>query len=337
MRRITAACVAMIALGFLLPGSAEAGWVIHSRSTGFGGKAEKEVSYIQRDVVRTEASGSAHVMNFASRKIIMGDEKERKYSVMTFEEFKRMVREGMKQASQAVEEMKRQGIPVPGQTSRPAGKISVSRIPGATIAGYACDGYRVSTGGTVTEEIWVTGKIDLSKEFGPGIQKEFEELAREAKSMGFSGVQEPEDDPAYRKIFESGYLMKMVHKGSGYVQEVTRVEKKAIAASLFEEPKGYKKVPFDKITYGSSEGMPAPGEMPPVQGQTMPRDAETPRQDAPAGGVGGQATEYGKQTAEEAKDAASRGAQEPVQEKKKDVLDSIQEGAKEGIKKLFKW
>jgi hypothetical protein len=231
---------------------------------------------------------------------------------MTFEEFKRMVREGMKQASQAVEEMKRQGIPVPGQTSRPAGKISVSRIPGATIAGYACDGYRVSTGGAVTEEIWVTGKIDLSKEFGPGIQKEFEELAREAKSMGFSGVQD-------------------------YVQEVTRVEKKAIAASLFEEPKGYEKVPFDKITYGSSEGMPAAGEMPPAQGQTMPRHAESPRQDAPAGGVGGQATEYGKQTAEEAKDAASRGAQEPFQEKKKDVLDSIQEGAKEGIKKLFKW
>jgi hypothetical protein len=49
------------------------------------------------------------------------------------------------------------------------------------------------------------------------------------------------------------------------------------------------------------------------------------------------ATDYGKQTAEEVKDAASRGAQEPVQEKKGEVLDSIREGAKKGIKKLFKW
>lgn len=328
--------MAIVSLCLLLPGTAGAGWVIHSRSTGFGGKA-KEVTYFQRDKVRTEIGGSAHVMDFAAKKILMIDNGKRQFSVMTFEEFKRMVREGMKQASQAMEELKRQGIPVPGPPSRPAGKISVSRIPGATIAGYACDGYRVSTGETVTEEIWVTKKIDLSKEFGPGMQEEFEELTREAKKMGFPGGQEPEADPAYRQVLESGYLMKMIDKGSGYVQEVTRVGRKTIAASLFEEPKGYEKVPFDRMTYGSSEGVPAPGEMPPVKGQSMPEDAEIPRQGSPAGGVGGRAADYGKQTAEEAKDAASRGAQEPVQEKKGDVLDSIREGAKEGVRNLFKW
>jgi hypothetical protein len=321
MRRVAATYVAIVSLYLMLPGTAEAGWVIHSRSTGFDGKAQKEVSYFQSDMVRMEASGSAHVMNFASRKIIMVDEKKKKYSVMTFDEWKKMMRDSMRQAREAMDEMKRQGFSFPGAPSPPKGKISVNRISGATIAGYACDGYRVSRGKTIAEEIWVTKKIDLSKEFGPGMQKEFEEISRDAKKMGFD-TDEEEYVPALRKIMESGYPMKTVDKQSGSVHEVTRVEKKAIAASLFEEPKGYEKVPFDRMTYGSSERMPSAGKGPAM---------------GAAEGVGDRAADYGKQTDEEPNDAASRGAQEPVQEKKGDVLDSIGEGAKEGIKKLFKW
>ena len=342
MRRVAAAVAAFFIGCFLLPGPAEAGWVIHSRSTGFGGKAEKEVSYFQRDVVRTDASGSAHVMNFASRKIIMVDKKKRKYSVMTFDEFKKVMRESMKASQQIMEEMKQKGISLPGASSRPQGKVTVGPLPGATIAGYACDGYRVSVGGEPQQDIWVTRKIDLMKEVGPAMWKEFADLSRETKKMGYSSP-DYEEAAEYRKIAEGGYPMKTEAQGSQFVQEVTRVEKKAIDAALFEEPKGYEKVPFDRMTYGSSEGMPSSGEMPAWQGQTMPPGMEKPAKEIPAasppgaGPAEGQAAEYGKQTAEEAGDAATRGAKQPVQEKKGDVLDSIEEGAKEGIKKLFNW
>ena len=151
---------------------------------------------------------------------------------------------------------------------------------------------------------------------------------------------EVEESAEYRKIMEDGYPMKFVDKGSGMVQQVTLVEKKTISASLFEEPKGYEKVPYDKMTFGPSAGAPASGKGTPRRGETMrPETERSPGGGAAgaAGAVGGRAADYGKQSAEEAKDAASRGDQEPAQEKKGEVLDSISEGTKEGIKKLFKW
>jgi hypothetical protein len=339
MRRVAAGSVVVIIGCFLLLGTADAGWVIHSRTSGSGSKAEQEVSYFQRDRVRTEASGGAHVMDFAARKIIMIDTGGKKYNVMTFEEFKKIVRESMKASRQAMDEMKRQGIPVPGTASRPKGKVTVSRLSGATVAGYECDGYRVSAGGGPREDIWVTRKIDLMGEIGPAAWKEFEDLSREMKNMGMDS-DEYEGSAEYRKIMEGGYPMKFVDRGSGLVREVTLVEKKTISASLFEEPKGYEKVPHDKMTYGTSAGAPASGKGIPQRGETMRPETERSAGEGAAGAagaVGGRATDYGKQSAEEAKGAASRGAQEPVQEKKGEVLDSIREGTKEGVKKLFKW
>ncbi len=253
---------------------------------------------------------------------------------MTFEEFKKMVREGMKASQQMREDMQRQGISFPGMPSRPQGKVTVSPIPGATIAGYGCDGYRVSVGGDPQEDFWVTRKIDLMKEIGPSVWKEFADFSREMKTMGADSF-DYEEAAEYRKIAESGYPMKTVDRKSGSVQEVTRVEKKTIAASLFEEPKGLKKEPFDKMMGGPPGGMPSGAEMPPWQGQTMPPESKKPAKKAPAGDVAG--------TAEEKGDAAPRSTQQPVQEKEKekekekDVLDSIGEGAKEGIKRLFNW
>jgi hypothetical protein len=286
----------------LVAGVANAGWEIHSRSIRKGGQGEEEVSYFQKDRIRSESADMATVMDFSSRKIVWIDKKERKYSVMTIDEFKKMMREGLRNASQAMEEMKKQGIPVPGSSPAPKGKVTVSRLTGATVAGYACDGYRVSVGGDPREDLWVTKKIDLKGEIGPAVWREFEDLSREMKTMGLRS-DDYEASAEYRKIMESGYPMKVEDRESGGVQEVTRGEKKSIAASVFEEPQGYEKVPFDRMTHGSAEGMPT----------------------------------YGGKSPGEAKDAATPEAQEPVREKKGKVLDGIGEGAKEGIKKLLPW
>ncbi|MGB6409917.1 MAG: DUF4412 domain-containing protein [Candidatus Deferrimicrobiaceae bacterium] len=315
MRRVAAA-VAAFFFGFLLLGQAEAGWVVHSKNTGSRGKAIEDASYFERKQIRMEIEDSAHVMNFDTRKIIWIMKKEGKYSVMTFEEFKKMMRESMKASQQIMEEMKQKGISLPGASSRPQGKVTVGRLPGATIAGYGCDGYRVSVGGDPQEDIWVTRKIGLMKVFDPAVWKEFADFSGEMKSMG-PGSPDYGEASEYRKIAEGGFPMKTVDKKSGSVREVIRVEKKAIASSMFEEPKGLKKVPFDKLMSGSSRGMPSSGEMPAWQGQTMPPGMEKPAKEIPA--------------------ASPPGAKQPAQEKKGDVLDGIPEGAKEGIKKLFNW
>ncbi len=341
MKRVAAGAVIVLIGWFFLPGTADAGWVIHSRGTGPDGRVGKEVLFFQQDRIRADAEDSAHVMDFVSRKIIMIDYREKTYSVMTFEEFKKMFRENIKVAHEAMEEMKRQGISMPEPPLRPRGKVTVSRLTGATIAGYGCDGYRVSVGGEPREDIWVTKEIDVWREIGPAMWREFVDLSREMKAAGLPSDDE-EESAEYRKIAESGYPMKVVDKQSGHVEEVTGVERKAIAVSLFEEPYGYEKVPYDRMMYGSSEGIPSSGKRSPWQEETIQRDAERSREeeasaDTESGGVGGKVVDYGKQSAEEAKDAATRGAKEPVQEQKREILDSIREGTREGIKKLFKW
>ena len=345
MKLVASGCGAVIVGCFLLLGTADAGWVIHSKDTGSFAKAETEVTYFQRNRVRTEVEGSANVMDFAAKKILFIDKSKKEYGVMTFEEFRRMVRQGMKTARTMMDDLKQQGIPVPETASRPKGKVVVSRLSGATIAGYACDGYRISVGGSPREDVWVTKKIDLLGEIGPGARKEFEDFSREMKGMAHDDY---EMSPEYRNILESGYPMKVVDKDSDHVQEVTRVEKKDLPASLFEEPKEYKKVPMEKMMFGSSEGMPPSGKAAPRRGDTAPqKSGEVPGKEStgdaagsfggPAAGVMGQTADDGKEAAEEAKDAASPGAQEPPPEKKGEVLNSIREGTKEGIKKLFKW
>ena len=135
MKRVAAGSVIVLIGWLFLLGTADAGWVVHSQKASSGGKTRKETNDFERNRIRMEVEDSAHVMNFATRKIIWIEKKEGKYSVMTFEEFKKMIREGIKASRQMREEMQRQGVSIPGISSRRQGKLAVSRLTGATIAG----------------------------------------------------------------------------------------------------------------------------------------------------------------------------------------------------------
>lgn len=338
-RRVLWSCIAGL---FLFIGTAEAGWVIHAESRGGRMGTDKETTHFQKQKIRSEGGDQANIMDFSARRILWIDKKQRKYSSMTFEEFKQVMRESMRQAGAAMEEMKKAGIQLPGQSTAPRGKVTVSKGPGATVAGYACDGYRVSVGGKLSEEIWVTRKIDLASEMGRNVMKEFEDLNRELKKMGADLKQEV-DDPEYARIYEGGYPMRSVDKESGFVHEVTRVERKEISADTFGEPKGYTKVPLRE-----QFGLPAEGSgAAKLPGTKRPKaavpsgdavGAPSAPSEAPSSAAAGQkAADYGKQSAGETTDAAKQGATQPFDEKKSEGLDAIKDGVSGGIKKLFKW
>lgn len=336
--RILGACVVGL---FLFLGTAEAGWVIHAESRGSRMGTDKETTFFQKQKIRSDSGDHANIMDFSTRRILWIDLKQKKYSSMTFEEFKQVMRESMRQAGAAMEEMKKAGIQLPGQSKAPRGKVTVSKGPGATVAGYACDGYRVSVGGKLTEEIWVTRKIDLSSEMGRNMMKEFEDLNRELKKMGADFRQEV-DDPEYARIYEGGYPMRSVDKESGFVHEVTRVERKEISADTFGEPKGYAKVPLREQFGLPAEG-PGAAKLPatkrPKAAVPSGEAAGAPSapSEAPSSAAGQKAADYGKQSAGQTTDAAKQGATQPFEEKKGEGLDAIKEGVSGGIKKLFKW
>lgn len=332
--------VGAIAL-FLLAGTADAGWVIRSESRGET-RASQETTWFQKDRIRTDSGDHSNIMDFAARRIIWIDREKKKYSSMTFDEFKQVMRDSMKQANAAMEEMKKAGIILPGQQVAPRGKVTISKGPGATILGYACDGYKVFVGGKLSEEVWVTPKIDLGSEMSRKVMNEFEDLNKEFRKMGAQFRSEM-DDPAYLKIHESGYPMRSVDKESGYVQEVTNVERKEISADTFGEPKGYAKVPLREQFGLPAEGAGAakrPAAKPMKPGASPEGSAERPSVPAgehPSAGVGEKAADYGKKSADQAEDAAKRGAMQPFEEKKSEGLGAIKEGVSGGIKKLFKW
>jgi len=313
-------------LGGIVPGTAHAGWVITSRH-GSGKRFDSEATYFQKDRIRAESGQTAHVMDFVARRIIWIDHAERRYSVMTFEQFRQMIRESMRAARQAMDEMKARGIAIPGQAAKPKGKVTVSRIEGATVAGYACDGYRIFVGGKPEEDLWVTRKIDLSSEIGPAVMKEFEDLSREMRRTGFAS-RSFEEDPAYEKIVRAGYPMKTVDKESGYVNEVTRVERKSIDAALFAEPRGYRKQTFEEMMGGGGQASGGPAAPRRLAPGARGAGGRTPAEVKPAPAVpsaGGSAEEAGEQAAEEAR------------EQKEGALDAIRGGAREGIRKMLGW
>lgn len=324
MNRFVRSILLAAGVWMFLAGTGSAGWEIHERTTSPTGGDTKQVTYLEKNRVRVEMPDSVQVMDFRSRKILMIDKREKTYSVMTFDEFKRMVRENMKAASKAIEEMKRRGISIPGAASQPKRRIEVRKLPGATIAGYPCDGYQVRKDGEVTEEIWTTTKIDLSREFDPANYREFADLSRETANM-IPGGEETKPDPALQKVYESGYVMKTVYKETGDVDQVTRAERKTLPASLFTEPKGYKKVPSAMRSISRKDRAEEPGAMSPAR----PGRQEFERSHGDGVVPGGQSGEVAG--------TPSEGAKNPDGEKEGGGLDSLREGAKKGIRKLFKW
>ena len=251
-RRAWGAAAGLLGLCLVL-GTAHAGWEVFSETREPGKEPDRELFHFQANRFRHQSGNRAEVLDFSRRTVLWSDAAEKKYTVMTFDEFREMMRGVLGTVGEMAKSM-----PLPEAGTRPKGKVDVTTIAGATVAGFPCDGYRVSVGGKPVEEFWVTRKADFYGEIGPAARKEFDELSRQIATMGVGeGYQE---DPKYRKAAMGGFPMRSIDKETGTVNEVKRAEKKNVPASLFEEPKGYKKMTLDQfmgLMPGEGAGDPA--------------------------------------------------------------------------------
>lgn len=106
-----------------------------------------------------------------------------------------------------------------------------------TILGYACDEYIINEGDE-EKDIWGTGKLG---DLYDGFMKAFGQLSRKNQGHGMEGWQ---SELMKLKIFP----LKSATKTKGDVtssEEVTKIEKKSLSASLFEVPADYKKTSLD--------------------------------------------------------------------------------------------
>ena len=138
-----------------------------------------------------------------------------------------------------------------GKTKRPAPAISIDKAVGDVIAGFKTTHYRVSVGGRVAKEIWLTNDSAFMKDVKPYMNK-FLQMSREmtrCTSMGRSmmGGFDVESSEAYQTLLGKGYPMREKDMRSGWLREVVKLEKRSIPDSELTLPKGYKKVSFSEL------------------------------------------------------------------------------------------
>lgn len=183
--------------------------------------------------VSTYPTDSDIIYRMDTGKIISVNNKQKTYGEITAAELReRMEKKESVLSPQQKELMQRFGMA--------GGSATLTKIgPGETIAGYATEKYAVK-GPTLQGEIWVA----------PGLEAPagYYDMVTSFAVSQVGGV-----GTIYRQLREKqvkGYLLKMtgtasaspMTKGVSFTQQAKSVEKRPIAASIFEPPAGYQRV-----------------------------------------------------------------------------------------------
>jgi hypothetical protein len=237
MRR--ACFTAALALSFTMPALAAAAedLTIVSRVTSAKGGGGTQTQYLAADRIRTSDGDTDTIVDLASGRITLVNNKKKEYSETTMDELKAF----MAQLDQAMA-----GNPMMEKLMGKAGAVAVQKgTAGRKIAGYDTDQYILTMGDNMRFEIFAAPALPPPMQYfdarkalyatmGP-MGKRFDAMFEEMKKIkGF---------PLATTI---DYKMMMVQQQT--LTEATEVKKGPIPASAFEVPAGFKKVasPFAK-------------------------------------------------------------------------------------------
>lgn len=229
--------VLSLALAASAPAAAEDLTIVSRVTSPKGGAGGTQTQYISAEMVRTSDGESDTILDLATGKLVLVNNRKKEYSETTLDEMRSFM--GQLDAAMA-------GNPVMQKMLGNVAEVSVQKgAQTRTIAGYETNQYVLSMGEGMRFEIWAAPAINppvqyfdarkaLYATLGP-LSKRFDAMFDEMKKIkGF---------PLATTI---DYKMMMVRQQT--LTEATEVRKGPIAASVFEVPAGYKKVasPFAK-------------------------------------------------------------------------------------------
>jgi hypothetical protein len=258
-------------LGVWFPMVAHAGWVIEqSEYANPGAEGTKTTQYISKNRLKTVGEGNIFIMDFARDIFIATDQENRVYWSGTVDEYVREVQKFQQAANNLVrqqieeamkemapdqrkatedllQQMRGSGTPSPSQQSAKRPEVKVESTPEtATIAGSKATKIMVYADGKPYQEVWLakgtTLKGDLDLKRMRGLQTKL----TQAIMADTPSRQVVEEDPAYEKMLDQGYPVKVVDLGErGEPEsaiEVTRLEKRDIPDKEFQPPEGYRRI-----------------------------------------------------------------------------------------------
>lgn len=123
---------------------------------------------------------------------------------------------------------------------------------GEPLLGYQTNRHQVFVDGELLEELWLSAKIDVSREVDLGAYQAALQKMLGGAAAASQGYEESE---AYRHLRTLGYPLRQVlhFVGERNTLEVTSVAVVTLPPSDFAVPKGYRKIGYIELLLGESE------------------------------------------------------------------------------------
>jgi hypothetical protein len=145
-------------------------------------------------------------------------------------------------------------------------KIDVAKLPPVSvtktdvterIAGYDAVKYEARANGELFQEFWVAPSLNVSSDLDP--TRYF--AGQEKLSAGMAGKSGPlfnalYRDPEYRKLLDSGFILKVVnhHIGGQFERVATSMRQADVPATEFEVPADYRRVSISDVLSTPPQG-----------------------------------------------------------------------------------
>jgi hypothetical protein len=270
-RQIARYYVVLWMVGLWFPTAAWAGWIIEQiEYANLGAEGTRTVQYIAKNRLRTMGDDNTFMMDFTKNLFIAADDENRVYWSGTVNDYVQEVkafqqaandlaREQMEEAmkemppdqrktmEELLQQMRSATAPVPSQAAskRPEVKV-VQTAETAMLAGHTAAKMMVYADGKPYQEMWIAKGLTLKADLDLKRLRSLQGKLMQAIMTDLPSRQPVEDDPAYERLLEQGYPMKIVELGEGgepeSVTEVVRIEKRDIPEREFQVPEGYRRI-----------------------------------------------------------------------------------------------
>ena len=266
-----------LALVFLcFSSSVRAGWiieqVIYSVATSSKESSKQKIKskfYFSKNRVKSLQGNSEIIINYNRNQIFIVDSGRKLYWGSTIDEYiseiARSVAQSRKKLEESLknmppeqrkaieEEMKKQGLRLPGEAKQSDMKVQVriEKTPDKqNVAGYDATKYKIYTDGVVYQEIWVSDEVSVYKHIDMKKMNDFQNRVNETlSSLYTSGGGGLESSLEYQKLLEKGYPLKTVQvvgQNKGII-EVVNAKETEIGNSEFEVMKGFRKTTLEEV------------------------------------------------------------------------------------------
>ncbi len=244
--------MSMLTLGLGIAAGQGLYWESVTKISAANGQEMNASSYYLPHMLKQSSERIAIVFRLDKEMIYQINSEAKEYSEMTFKEMEGFAKRTGDEMQKRMEEMKKQMESLPAEQRKsmeemmggqgmggdPNAKVDVTKTnEKKNVAGYSCVKYLLKEDGKEFGSIWTTTGV-------PGfssMQKDMKEFSsRMAAQMSFRGGK-----LAAAMGNLDGFPMETTIGGMSTT--VTKVEKKAIAASEFEIPSGYTKVSPEEL------------------------------------------------------------------------------------------